>query len=570
MLKKHAIMTSLIVLEFILIKYAIPNLIIIPYYIYPAVESAELLVIFFLDGILVEFIFTSLVMVILYYPLILFTYSLFQQQSLSFFFLLDLLTFSSTYFISALFIGFIGWFIRRNISDTWFEQLSLFGYKFKPKIALIGFTLVIALYFFLFYGNLPLIAGSMLNVIGISLFGDYYDLPLVLLSWFATPYSLTPRGEISKQGICLGNIVGILSKSSIIDSSVIRVNSSRKYKWSGIKANYCIDFSKTKNYNIIVVGTSGSGKSNFAKLLASKLSVNFLVFDLHGEYYLNEVKRVDVSQISVNPLSLFNRNPKERALEIAYMLKSLFNLGNIQAIELTNLIVEAYAEKGLDPDDPSTWSQNPPTFRDVLLLLERHKKNALSAQEINKYQSLEPYLQYLSSTVFQSNSINFEELLNSSYILDFSSVPTNEVKYIIMETILKSIQSLMYSRKSSKIENLVIIDEAPFLLSKESGKQLIERLLAEGRKFGFGFLLISQSVDYLKDVIPNAGLFYAFNIVEPGELEYISKFFGGSDLDMYYTLYETFPKLPRGVFVTRDLLGRFIYLVQFYEGDVHV
>ena len=570
MLKKHAIMTSLIVLEFILIKYAIPNLIIIPYYIYPAVESAELLVIFFLDGILVEFIFTSLVMVILYYPLILFTYSLFQQQSLSFFFLLDLLTFSSTYFISALFIGFIGWFIRRNMSDTWFEQLSLFGYKFKPKIALIGFTLVIALYFFLFYGNLPLIAGSMLNVIGISLFGDYYDLPLVLLSWFATPYSLTPRGEISKQGICLGNIVGILSKSSIIDSSVIRVNSSRKYKWSGIKANYCIDFSKTKNYNIIVVGTSGSGKSNFAKLLASKLSVNFLVFDLHGEYYLNEVKRVDVSQISVNPLSLFNRNPKERALEIAYMLKSLFNLGNIQAIELTNLIVEAYAEKGLDPDDPSTWSQNPPTFRDVLLLLERHKKNALSAQEINKYQSLEPYLQYLSSTVFQSNSVNFEELLNSSYILDFSSVPTNEVKYIIMETILKSIQSLMYSRKSSKIENLVIIDEAPFLLSKESGKQLIERLLAEGRKFGFGFLLISQSVDYLKDVIPNAGLFYAFNIVEPGELEYISKFFGGSDLDMYYTLYETFPKLPRGVFVTRDLLGRFIYLVQFFEGDVHV
>lgn len=570
MLKKHAIMTSLIVLEFILIKYVIPNLIIIPYYIYPAVESAELLVIFFLNGILVEFIFTSLVMVILYYPLILFTYSLFQQQSLSFFFLLDLLTFSSTYFISALFTGFIGWFIRRNMSDTWFEQLSLFGYKFKPKIALIGFTLVIALYFFLFYGNLPLIAGSMLNVIGISLFGDYYDLPLVLLSWFATPYSLTPRGEISKQGICLGNIVGILSKSGIIDSSVIRVNSSRKYKWSGIKANYCIDFSKTKNYNIIVVGTSGSGKSNFAKLLASKLSVNFLVFDLHGEYYLNEVKRVDVSQISVNPLSLFNRNPKERALEIAYMLKSLFNLGNIQAIELTNLIVEAYAEKGLDPDDPSTWSQNPPTFRDVLLLLERHKKNALSAQEINKYQSLEPYLQYLSSTVFQSNIINFEELLNSSYILDFSSVPTNEVKYIIMETILKSIQSLMYSRKSSKIENLVIIDEAPFLLSKESGKQLIERLLAEGRKFGFGFLLISQSVDYLKDVIPNAGLFYAFDIVEPGELEYISKFFGGSDLDMYYTLYETLPKLPRGVFVTRDLLGRFIYLVQFYEGDVHV
>ncbi|BCU70677.1 ATP-binding protein [Stygiolobus caldivivus] len=570
MLKKHAIVSTIIFLELIFIKYAFPQLVQIPTYLSPVAEYAELLAVFFVDGILIAVVFTSIIITILYYPFILFSYSLVIGQSFSFSYSLDTFSLSSTYFVSAFFVSFIGWFIRRNISDSWIEQLSLFGYRIKPKVVIIGLVTTVFLYLLFFYGNFFFLIGCIVDVIGFSLFGDYYDLPLLALSWLSVPYSLTPKGRLNNQGICIGKIRGILSKGSFIDSSVIKVSGSKRYKWQAVDFNYCIDFSSTKNYNVVVVGTSGSGKSSFAKLMVSKMASNFLIFDLHGEYYLQGVKRIDVSRVSVNPLSLFNKSPKERALEITYMLKSLFNLGNIQVIELTNIIIESYAEKGIDPDDPTTWSQPPPTFRDVLLLLERRKKNALSSQEINKYQSLEPYIQYLSSTIFLSNSLDFNILFSSPAILDFSNVPTNEIKYIIMETILKSIQSLMYTSKSSKLERMIIIDEAPFLLSKDSGKQLIERLLAEGRKFGLGFLLISQSIDYLKDIIPNAGLFFAFNVVEPGEIDYVSKFFGGADLEMYYTLYETFPKLPRGMSVTRDLLGRFVYLVQLYEGDVHV
>ncbi|MCG2909902.1 MAG: ATP-binding protein, partial [Stygiolobus sp.] len=141
---------------------------------------------------------------------------------------------------------------------------------------------------------------------------------------------------------------------------------------------------------------------------------------------------------------------------------------------------------------------------------------------------------------------------------------------IIIETILRSIQSFMYRvQKSDSLRKLIIIDEAPFILSKDSGKELLERLFAEGRKFGFGFVLISQSIEYVKDLIPNSGLFFSFNVVEPRELDYISKFFGGSDQNVYKAIYETLPQLLRGYCLTRDLLGRHIYLVQLDKGDTN-
>lgn len=61
-----------------------------------------------------------------------------------------------------------------------------------------------------------------------------------------------------------------------------------------------------------------------------------------------------------------------------------------------------------------------------------------------------------------------------------------------METILTSILGTMYTQKYGSLRRLVVIDEAPFLLEKESGEIMAERLFAEGRKFGYGFVMISQ------------------------------------------------------------------------------
>ncbi|NON62476.1 ATP-binding protein, partial [Acidianus sp. DSM 29099] len=160
------------------------------------------------------------------------------------------------------------------------------------------------------------------------------------------------------------------------------------------------------------------------------------------------------------------------------------------------------------------------------------------------------------------NSINISEIINNPVIIDFSKIPTLEIRYILIDTILRSILSYMYVSGQSKLRKMIVIDEAHFVLSKESGLQLMEKLFAEGRKFGFGFILISQTSEYVKKLIPNSAYIFVLNMIEPGELEYISKLLGGSDMDIYKAIYNSLLRLPKGLIITRDILQDEIVLVR--------
>ncbi|WP_230949767.1 ATP-binding protein [Sulfolobus acidocaldarius] len=522
-------------------------------------------VIIAINGIIIFILTGSLIISFSYFPVQLFIYQLIAGN-ITISFLTDVLLPSLIgYFYLLFFISIITWIIRRNISDSWLDQIRTYGHKFSIKR--LAISLVISLVELILLKNYYLFFGSLLSSIGFSFFGEITDVPLVLLSWIIFPYSISPKIRTENKGICIGKIVGVLSKGSILDSSLGNITTTSKYKWIKLNQDFCVNFSNSKNFNSIIIGTSGSGKSSLATLISKKLNVSFTIFDLHGEYSIPNAVKIDMSKVTINPLSLFGRSPKERALEVSYMLKSLFNLGNIQTIELSNLILEAYMEKGIDPDDMDTWKNPTPNFRDLLLLLERKKKAAITSQDISKYQSIEPYLIFLSSTIFTQNNVNIIDILEKNCVLDFSTIPTNEVKHIVMETILKGIQSYMYLEKFPDIRKMIIIDEAPFLLSKDSSRELINRLFSEGRKFGFGFVVISQTVDYVKDLFGNAYLTFVLNVLEPRESEYLSRYFGGQDNDMYLAVYETLQKLPRGFFIVRDLLGRFIYLVQADFGE---
>lgn len=517
-----------------------------------------------LNGILAFLLFNSIVLTLLSLPIFFSIYSILFR--LNYYGTLLLISYYFPYYIIAsMFVFILYSLVKRNFYDYLLDELRKTKFEFSFLRLFVGILVSISLYLYLFYNPFFFI-GSIISTIIISFYGYYYELPLIPLNWIILPYLALPKNnQQNKNGILIGKIEGRLGKGSSFNSKLYISNSN--YKWISYEGYYYIDFTSSKNYNVIIIGTSGVGKSTLAKKIIKSLKVSYLVFDVHGEYFSSNAKRIDASKISINPLSLFGRSPKERALEISLMVKSLFNLGNIQTMELTNLIIEAYAEKGIDESDESTWNYQPPTFRDLILLLEKKKKLALSTQELSKYQSLEPYLQFLMSSVFSNSNIDLSQILKDNFIIDFSKIPTNEIKYIIMETILKSIQSNMYISGISNLKKIIIIDEAPFILSKESGKLLLERLLAEGRKFGLGFILISQTGEYVKELLNNTSYFFVFNLVEPRELDYTSKLIGGSDSQMYSAIYETLQKLPKGYCITRDLLRGDIYLLNLAYGD---
>ncbi|WP_390532577.1 ATP-binding protein [Sulfurisphaera ohwakuensis] len=511
-----------------------------------------------INGIIAFILFNSILLSIISLPSFFSIYSIINR--LNFYDTLLLISYYSEYYLVVTLVAFFIYsFVKRNFYDFLIDELKKVKFSFSPLKFVIGISLSLVLYWVLFFNPLFLL-GSLLDSIIISFYGFYYELPLISFNWITLPYLIFPKTyRLSNNGVLIGKIIGKIGKGGSIDNAFYTSNST--YKWIRTDGIYYLDFSSSKNYNVIIIGTSGVGKSTLAKRIVKSLNVSYLVFDLHGEYEIQGAKKIDASKVTINPLSLFGRSPKERALEISLMIKSLFNLGNLQTIELTNLIIEAYAEKGIDENDSETWNLSPPTFRDILILLEKKKKLATTSQDIIKYQSIEPYIQFLSSSVFNNSNVNISEILENNIIIDFSKIPTNEIKYILIETLLKSIQNTMYISGISNLKKIIIIDEAPFILSKESGKQILERLFAEGRKFGFGFIIISQTSEYIKELLANTSYFFIFNLVEPKELDYASKLLGGSDTQLYATIYETLQKLPRGYCVTRDLLRGEIYLL---------
>jgi len=525
---------------------------------YPLYAFILTTIIVALNGIISFILFNSILMSFICLPVFFVLYSIvfnqnFDQSVLTFIY------YAPYYIIVSIFIYFIYSFIKRNFYDYLVDELRKTKIDFSPIKLGIGILISLLLYWFLFK-NFLFFIGSFLATIVVSLYGFYYELPLIALNWIALPYLVTPKQKTQENNLVIGKIVGRLGRGGVINSTFY--TSDPVYKWIKYDGIYSLNFSESKNYNTVIIGTSGVGKSSLAKKIVKNLTVSYLIFDLHGEYNIDGAEKIDASSISINPLSLFGRSPKERALEVSMMLKSLFNLGNLQTIELVNLILEAYMEKGIDEIDKRTWDNPLPTLRDLILLIERKKKLANTSQDLIRYQSIEPYLQFLSSAVFSNSTVNVNDLLTRNMIIDFSRVPTNEIKYIIMETLLKSIQSYMYASGVSNLKKMIIIDEAPFVLSKESGKQLLERLLAEGRKFGFGFIIISQTTEYVKDVLANTNYYFIFNLIEPKELDYASRLVGGSDPHYYSVIYETLQKLPIGYCVTRDLLRGEVYLLQ--------
>lgn len=362
------------------------------------------------------------------------------------------------------------------------------------------------------------------------------------------------RFKVDSEGIELGEVVGVLSPT------LTNRFSQTKYGWkkvSGVK--FYLNFGKSKNYNVVIIGTSGSGKSSLAKLLLEKTNLSYLVFDLHGEYSINNANKIDMSRYSLNPLSLNGSSPRQRSLEISYMLKSLFKLGSLQTIDIFNIIMETYAEKGVDENNPNTWNSKPPTFHDVLITMERKKKLVETSQDISRIQSIEPYIQFLSNQMLNDNSIDMDYVFDNNMILDLSKVPTDELKYILIETILRDFRSYLYRRGQSTLWKFVVIDEAPFILSKETGLEIVERLFAEVRKFGVGIILISQLTDHMENILQNSDHIFIFNVIEPKELEYLSKTLGGGDQDKYRAIYQAIQYLDRAHVVTvaseyRDIL----------------
>ncbi|MCC5946645.1 MAG: ATP-binding protein [Bernardetiaceae bacterium] len=272
------------------------------------------------------------------------------------------------------------------------------------------------------------------------------------------------------------------------------------------------------NTQILIAGTTGSGKSNLLAVLLQELRgrsietsfpVNFLLFDYKGEFadpansnwlQLFEATSSAILDPIKSPLPL---NPFKN------FVGKTQNEINLYATELSNALlaidkatISANMSDRLSKAVIEAYKQNdnfPITFELILeayteLQPERDQGNTDSVKSVLN--------QLIRSKLFEAEDhIN---LIKDSYIIKMDSFPkegvlAKAIVYFVISKLSSYYETLPKQAtddKSVELRHFTIIDEAHYMLNFEN--KPLQNLIAIGRNKGLSIILATQNMDSYK------------------------------------------------------------------------
>ncbi len=361
-------------------------------------------------------------------------------------------------------------------------------------------------------------------------------MPLFLMYFFGEK----PSYKQEPKGITIGFSKAVLVYDKpkevfheINQDPIIGKKRGKTWYWKRYEGPITIDYDKLPNRHIVIFGSSGMGKSSLAKIIVSqafkKHNISFIILDHHNEYIdlVEELGKdlliLDAVKASINPFELSkNISPRHRSIELADIIQSLFNLGYIQRQILEELFLEAYSRKGIIENDPSTWTREPPSFRDIVKLIDEISK------EDQRFERIKPYIQLLMQDIFTETRLSINDVLSKPTIILLASLPSHHARALYVDTFLNKLMNVMYLSKKLPRELLVVIDEAHLLFKRNRSRSIVSRLFMESRKYGVGIIAITQQpLDVSEAIILNSYVKAVFNITEYRNLDYISRTLAG-------------------------------------------
>lgn len=278
-----------------------------------------------------------------------------------------------------------------------------------------------------------------------------------------------------------------------------------------------------ENANMLVLATSGAGKSYLVKLemLRSLMfGTNAIIIDPENEYEMlckavggNYISFETTSPNKINPFQL---PPAEKSSPDEMNYKHLFltsllkiMLGEIspdQDAILNQAINLTYQQRNIT-QDPSTHSNPPPRMEDlykVLIGMEQEPAQSLARR-------LEKFVKGGLRGIFDQQS-NID--LDSPMTVFSLKETADEIRPIIMFMILDFIWTQI--RRELK-RRLLIVDEAWYLMRHEDSAQVLQSFVKRARKYYLGVSIISQNVeDFLNSQ-------YGSSIVTNSAIQFLMK-----------------------------------------------
>lgn len=284
---------------------------------------------------------------------------------------------------------------------------------------------------------------------------------------------------------------------------------------------YPNDTDKVFHTNTGIIGTMGTGKTQFTKSMITQIyreskynvdgkDVGILIFDYKGDYNKSKTDFIEATNANVyelyhlpfNPLSVIKAKnskpmlPLHTANSLKVTLAKAFGLGIKQETLLRDLIMEAYEKRGIIKNKPDTWDNPAPTLKDVYDIYvnrEGLKEDSLYAAFSNliDFEIFEP-------DPHQTKSLF--ELIDGVTVIDLSGYDP-DIQNLVVAITLDLFYSQMQAHGHSgvkgslrQLNKMILVDEADNFLSKDF--ETLKKILKEGREFGVGTILSTQLLSH--------------------------------------------------------------------------
>jgi DNA polymerase III delta prime subunit len=266
------------------------------------------------------------------------------------------------------------------------------------------------------------------------------------------------------------------------------------------------DLERVSNPHIVIIGTSGSGKTQTIKAIASELFNNFaaqvIILDFHGDQRLPNELHVPLNMASphgINPLMVNldpeGGGPKLQSIAVASNLRRSLTLGVNQEGLIIQILDDLYRDFGIVQANHKSWNKAAPHFGDLERSIRERADGGCgdSAKLLVKLAALFQY------TVFSKPQLKLEG--HKLVRIDLSKLPP-ELGSIASEALLKqAMDRHRLAGESGELRTYILIDEAKEL----KGSKAMDRITADGRKYGLGIGVASQREAHLsKDLLANS------------------------------------------------------------------
>ncbi len=274
---------------------------------------------------------------------------------------------------------------------------------------------------------------------------------------------------------------------------------------------------KFMNTNTGIIGTMGTGKTQFTKSVITQLhqnqadnvngaSIGILIFDYKSDYVDDKFqkatsgKKFNLHKLPYNPLSLFGETPMlpvHTARGFSETMGKAFNLGQKQQLRLRKLLGEAYELAGICKSDPATWNKPAPTISDVWYLFLERKPD-----EDSLYAALESLCDLEIFEEDNRNCKSLYELLDDITVIDLAAYPS-EIQNLVVALTLDLFYSQMQKKGKPEIKGdfrqitkMILVDEADNFMSQNF--PTLRKILKEGREYGVGVILSTQDITHFQ------------------------------------------------------------------------